>query len=100
MIIGAGTINLGAGTDTLNLTSTSADLKHARGDERLGSREWRRFLPLRRRPGAIMLSGRTEGFTITGSANNDTITGGRGADTIIGGAGVDRFVFNSGSSPG
>ena len=99
IIIGGGTINLGAGTDTINLTSTSADLNtlgatnaSIQGVEAISAGTAAAGV-------TIMLSGQTEGFTITGSANNDTITGGRGA-TITGGAGVDRFVFNSGSSPG
>ena len=100
IIIGAGTINLGAGTDTINLTSTSADL-NALGATNASIQGVEAISAATAGSGVtITLSGQTEGFTITGSANNDTITGGRGADTITGGAGVDRFVFNSGSSPG
>ena len=100
IIIGAGTINLGAGTDTINLTSTSADL-NALGATNASIQGVEAISAATAGSGVtITLSGQTEGFTITGSANNDTITGGRGADTITGGAGVDRFVFSSGSSPG
>ena len=100
IIIGAGTINLGAGTDTINLTSTSADL-NTLGATNASIQGVEAISAATAGSGVtITLSGQTEGFTITGSANNDTITGGRGADTITGGAGVDRFVFNSGSSPG
>ena len=100
IIIGAGTINLGAGTDTINLTSTSADL-NTLGATNASIQGVEAISAATAGAGVtITLSGQTEGFTITGSANNDTITGGRGADTITGGAGVDRFVFNSGSSRG
>ena len=100
IIIGAGTINLGAGTDTINLTSTSADL-NALGATNASIQGVEVISAATAGSGVtITLSGQTEGFTTTGSANNDTITGGRGADTITGGAGVDRFVFSSGSSPG
>ena len=100
IIIGAGTINLGAGTDTINLTSTSADL-NTLGATNASIQGVEAISAATAGSGVtITLSGQTEGFTITGSANNDTITGGRGADTITGGAGVDRFVFNSASSPG
>ena len=100
IIIGAGTINLGAGTDTINLTSTSADL-NALGATNASIQGVEAISAATAGSGVtITLSGQTEGFTITGSANNDTITGGRGADTMTGGAGVDRFVFNSASSPG
>jgi hypothetical protein len=100
IIIGAGTINLGAGTDTINLTSTSADL-NALGATNASIQGVEVISAATAGSGVtIALSGQTEGFTTTGSANNDTITGGRGADTITGGAGVDRFVFSSGRSPG
>jgi Ca2+-binding RTX toxin-like protein len=100
IIIGAGTINLGAGTDTINLTSTSADL-NTLGATNASIQGVEAISAATAGSGVtITLSGQTEGFTITGSANNDTVTGGRGADTITGGAGVDRFVFNSASSPG
>jgi VCBS repeat-containing protein len=100
IIIGGGTINLGAGTDTINLISTSADL-NTLGATNASIQGVEAISAATASAGVtITLSGQTEGFTITGSANNDVITGGRGADTITGGAGVDRFVFNSGSSPG
>jgi Ca2+-binding RTX toxin-like protein len=118
IIIGAGTINLGAGTDTINLTSTSADLNtlgltnaSIQGVEAISAATAGSGV-------TITLSGQTEGFTITGSSGADTITGGAGndnisggagadvitggagADTLSGGAGVDTFVFNSGNSRG
>ena len=100
IIIGGGTINLGAGTDTINLTSTSADL-NSLGVTNASIQGVEAISATTAVAGVtITLSGQTEGFTIMGSANNDVITGGRGADTVTGGAGVDRFVFSSGSSPG
>ena len=118
IIIGAGTINLGAGTDTINLTSTSADLNtlgltnaSIQGVEAISAATAGSGV-------TITLSGQTEGFTITGSSGADTITagsgsdnisgdagadvitGGAGADTLSGGAGIDRFVFNSGRFAG
>ena len=100
IITGAGTINLGAGTDVINLTSTSAEL-NTLGATNASIQGVEAISAATAGAGVtITLSGQTEGFTITGSANTDTITGGRGADTITGGAGIDRFVFGSGSSPG
>ena len=77
--IGAGTINLGAGTgDTINLTSTSADLNtlgatnaSIQGVEAISAASAAAGV-------TITLSGQTEAFAITGSAQADTITGGDG----------------------
>ena len=86
IIIGAGTINLGAGTgDTINLTSTSTDLNtlgatdaSIQGVEAISASTAAVGV-------TITLSGQTEAFSITGSANNDTFVGGAGADSITGG---------------
>ena len=98
ILIGSGTINLGAGTgDTINLTSTSTELNTLgatnnvdpgrRGD--LGSRRCSRRDHQR-------LSGQTEAFTITGSNQADIITGGTGADTIVAGGGDDTINMANG----
>ena len=88
ILIGAGTINLGAGTgDTINLTSTSADLNtlgatnnSIQGVEAISAAGAAAGV-------TITLGGQTEAFTITGSNQADTITGGSAADTIVGGRG-------------
>ena len=88
ILIGAGTINLGAGTgDTINLTSTSTDLNtlgatnnSIQGVEAISAAGAAAGV-------TITLSGQTEAFTITGSDQADTITGGSAADTIVGGRG-------------
>ena len=96
IIIGAGTINLGGGTDTINLTSTSSDLNtlgatdaSIQGVEAISASTAAAGV-------TITLSGQSEAFTITGSANADTITGGSGADTISAGAGNDTINVASG----
>ena len=76
IIIGAGTINLGAGTDTINLTSTSADL-NTLGATNASIQGVEAISAATAGSGVtITLSGQTEGFTITGSSGADTITGG------------------------
>ena len=97
ILIGSGIINLGAGTDTINLKSTSADLNTLGATDAsiLG-------LEIISASAAasgvtITLSGQTEGFTITGGSSADTITGGSGADTIAGGAGADKLDGGSGN---
>ena len=100
IINGGGTINLLGGTgDTINLTSTSADLNtlgagldtNIQGVEAISAATAAAGV-------TITLSGQTtEAFTITGSGNADTITGGSGADVINGGAGVDTIVGGAGN---
>ena len=98
ILIGSGTINLGAGAgDTINLTSTSTDLNTLGCDQQLhpgrrGDLGFRR----RSRRDHQRLSGQTEAFTITGSNQADIITGGTGADTIDAGAGDDTINIANG----
>ena len=97
IIIGAGTVNLGAGTgDTINLTSTSTDLNtlgatdaSIQGVEAISAATAAAGV-------TITLSGQGEAFTITGSGNADTITGGTGADTINAGGGNDTINLANG----
>ena len=97
ILIGAGTINLGAGTgDTINLTSTSADLNtlgatnnSIQGVEAISAAGAAAGV-------TITLGGQTEAFAITGSAQADIITGGPAADTIDAGAGDDTINLANG----
>ena len=82
IIIGTGTINLGGGIDTINLTSTSADF-NSLGMTDASIQGVEAISAVAAASGVtITVSNQTEGFTITGSANADTITGGSGADSI------------------
>lgn len=98
ILIGSGTIDLGAGTgDTINLKSTSDDLNtlgttdaSIAGVEAISAAG----------AGAgvtINLSGQSEAFTVTGSDNADTLTGGTAADTISGGDGNDTITGGAGA---
>ncbi|MGO4836999.1 hypothetical protein AB4144_32610, partial [Rhizobiaceae sp. 2RAB30] len=97
IIIGSGTINLGAGSgDTINLTSTSADLNtlgannnSIQGVEAISAAGATSGV-------TISLGGQTEAFALTGSSQNDTITGGTGADTIDAGGGNDTVNIATG----
>ncbi|BCH27589.1 DUF4082 domain-containing protein [Mesorhizobium sp. L-8-3] len=97
IIIGSGTINLGAGSgDTINLTSTSADLNtlgasnnSIQGVEAISAAGAASGV-------TIALGGQSEAFAITGSNQNDVITGGTGADTILAGAGDDTVNIATG----
>ncbi len=93
IISGGGTIDFGAGaSDTLNLTSVSADLtalSATDGDivglETIDASTFG--------TGFILdMSAQTEGFILTGGAFDDTVTGSQGTDTINGGGGVDTLV--------
>ena len=98
-LIGSGTINLGAGTgDTINLTSTSADLNtlgatnnSIQGVEAISAAGAAAGV-------TITLGGQTEAFAITGSAQADIITGGPAADTIDAGGGDDTINMPTASS--
>lgn len=83
VIIGTGTVNLGAGTgDTINLDGTSADLNTLGAtDASIAGVEAISFAAAAVGV-TLTLSGQTEGFTITGGTSADTITGGGGNDTI------------------
>ncbi len=86
IIQGDGTINLGAGADTIKLTSTSTDLINALSNASLSNVETISASGVTAAV-EIDLSKQTEAFTITGGAGADTIAGGAGADTITGGTG-------------
>jgi Ca2+-binding RTX toxin-like protein len=97
IVIGAGTINLGTGTDTINLTSTSADLNtlgavntSIAGVEAISAASAAAGV-------TITLTGQTEAFAITGSAQADIITGGTAADTIVAGSGDDTVTGGAGA---
>ena len=97
IIIGAGTIDLGGGTDTINLTSTSADL-NALGATDASISGVEVISAAGAAAGAtITLTGQTEGFTITGGNGADVITGGAGADIISAGGGADTVAGGLGN---
>ncbi len=87
LVFGAGAIDFAGGSDTLNLTSTSADL-NSLSDVEIAGLE---FVDASTAAAGVTidLSVQVEGFTITGSANNDVITGGAGDDVISSGVGAD-----------
>ena len=97
IIVGSGTINLGAGTsDTINLMSTSTDL-NTLGTANASIQGVEAISGAAAAAGVtITLSGQIEGFTITGSGSGDTITGGTGADTISAGGGNDTINLADG----
>ncbi len=98
ILIGTGTINLGAGIgDTINLTSTSSDLNNLgatnasiQGVEAISASGAAAGV-------TIALTGQTEAFAVTGSNQADTITGGAGADTLVGGGGADTLNGGAGN---
>jgi VCBS repeat-containing protein len=97
IIIGAGTIDLGGGTDTINLTSTSNDLNILGAADALITGV-ENISVAGAAPGATLtLSGQTEGFTITGGAGAHIITSGSGADIISTGGGADTIVSGLGA---
>ena len=97
IIIGAGTIDLGAATDTINLTSTSADL-NALGASDAAIAGLENITLTGAVAGAtVTLSGQSEAFTITGGAGADTIVAGSGADIISAGGGADSVSTGAGS---
>ena len=92
---GADSVDGGAGSDTLVLTGTSADL-NAASDAQIVN------IDAISAAGAnagvtIDLQHQSDGFTVTGSAFGDTITGSSGADTIHTGDGNDLIVGFSGA---
>ncbi|MGL3823448.1 DUF5801 repeats-in-toxin domain-containing protein [Sphingopyxis sp. R3-92] len=96
ILIGSGTINLGGGTDTIVLTSTSTDL-NGLNDASLSDVE------VISAAGAtsgvtISLGNQAEAITIIGSANDDAITASNGNGSIVNaGAGADRVTINVGN---
>lgn len=99
IISGAGTIDLGGGNgDTINITSTSADLNTfgTTDDDALTGVE----IIDASTAGAgvtIDVSAQTEGYTLTGSGSVDTITGSSASDTINGNAGGDILTGGEGN---
>jgi hypothetical protein len=91
IIVGTGTIDLGGGNDTINLTTTSADLNTLGGTNASISGVETISASSATAAVTITLGGQTEAFTITGGSGADTIVGGSGADTIDGGAGDDTI---------
>ncbi len=89
---GSGTIDLGGGaTDTINITSTSADLNTLGATD--GSISGVEYISASSAGAGVTidLNGQTEAFDITGSGSADTITGGTGGDNIVGGGGNDTI---------
>jgi Ca2+-binding RTX toxin-like protein len=98
ILVGSGTINLGAGTgDTINLTSTSTDLNTLGGTNASIAGVETISAAGAAASVTITLSSQTEGFTIIGSGFNDTLTGGSGTDIISGGAGNDTISGGGGT---
>ncbi|MDC6454726.1 hypothetical protein PQY68_05720, partial [Planktomarina temperata] len=104
-------ISLGAGDDTINVTSTAASANDIM-DGGAGTGDTIHILAttdfadtdanivniekVTMANGTITvdLTGQSEGFTITGGTGDDTITGGTGVDTITSGTGEDTFVIS------
>ena len=91
----SGNIDFGDGTDTLNLTSTSARL-NSLGNSDINNLEQISFA-LASSGIELNLRSQSEAFTITGSSHNDSIQGGAGADTIFAGDGDDTINWTAGS---
>jgi Ca2+-binding RTX toxin-like protein len=91
-------INMGAGTDTLNLTSNSVRLTDlgVSGDFLITGLE---IISAAAVSGNVTISmaSQTEGFTVTGGSGNDALTGGSGADSISGGNGNDTISGGAGA---
>lgn len=89
-----GTVAMGAGDDTVVLTSTSARFNTTGATD--GSITGLETITVSGSPSiTISISGQTEDFTINGGGGVDTITGGRGDTTIYGNAGNDVIVSSS-----
>ena len=98
LIFGSGIIDFAGGTtDTINLTTTSADLNLLGATD--GSILGLEVVDASLATGnvSINVSAQTEGFTIEGGSGADTLTGGSGADTIIGNGGDDIITGGSGA---
>ena len=103
IIIGDGTIDLGAGNDVITLTSTSADLNTLGATDAAISGVEYLVVALGAQGVSIDLSGQSESVTMVASDHAATLTGGLGNDTLFsgtandilaGGGGADTFVFN------
>ena len=98
----AGMINLGAGKDSIDLTSTSKDLNSAKDSLIVGLEEITACyaeagvtISVSKQNEAFTITGGDYADTITGGKGNDILTGGTGKDTLTGGAGKDTFFFHS-----
>jgi len=98
IIIGSGSINLGAGgVDTINLTSTSSDL-NTLGSTDASIQGVEAISALAAGAGVtIILFGQSEAFTVTGSSGNDIIIGGIGNDVISSSGGNDIIIGSIGN---
>jgi Ca2+-binding RTX toxin-like protein len=96
LIFGAGTIDFNGGvSDTINLTTTSADL-NALGLVNASIAGLENISAITAAAAVTLtLSGQTEDFTLTGSVNNDNITAGSGDDIIDAAQGSD--IVNAGA---
>ncbi|MHA4838946.1 beta strand repeat-containing protein [Sphingopyxis sp. MSC1_008] len=93
ILAGSGTINLGGGTDTIVLTSTSNELN---GLTNGGLSGVEAISATAATAGVkINLANQGEAFTVTGSGFADTLVGGTANDTLTGGGGADQFRFRS-----
>ena len=93
ILIGSGTINLGGGSDTIALTSTSNDL-NGLNDAGLSGVE--AISAAGATAGVkVNLASQSEAFTMTGSGFADMLVGGTANDTLTGGAGADQFRLRS-----
>lgn len=97
IIIGGGIISMGAGTDRLNLSATSADLNTLGASDALMAGLEEISFATAAAGVTLTLSGQNEAFTVTGSGNADTLTGGAGNDTIDGGGGNDTIYGGNGA---
>src|SRR5262245_13702112 len=95
VMFNSGTIDLGAGIDTIVLASDFRSLD-GRGDERLQGVE-KIDASLASSWTNIYLDCQTEGFSIFGSNNYDHIGVAKGSDTIYGGGGADAIYGGYGN---
>jgi Ca2+-binding RTX toxin-like protein len=96
LIFGSGTIDFSANTDTLNLTSTSADLNSLGATD--GSVVGVEIIDASNAATnvTIDLNGQSEDLIVSGSSSGDVLTTGAGDDTISGGAGADNISGGAG----
>ena len=98
ILIGGGTIDLGLGaTDTMNLTSTSADLNTLGASNNAIANVEVISAASATAGVSISLAGQLEAFSLAGGAGGDSLTGGSGADSINGGDGNDVLAGGAGS---
>lgn len=97
IVYGSGTISMAGGNDTINLTSTSANLNVVGVTD--ASVVGLEFIDASTAGSGVTidLSGQSENFGITGSGNADVLTLGTGSDTISAGNGADTINLFNGS---